>query len=232
MRKYAILITIIIVTIIAGAIFWVKRDAVVPVAFQTTESGTPMAPVTEAEQVVIGNLDTPWEIAFLPDKTMLVTERSGSFLLIAGTQANVEIADVVETSEGGLLGMVIHPKFIENKKIYFYYTTRSGNSIINRVESYKFDNNQLYNKQIIVDNIPGSNNHDGGRIAFGPDGYLYIATGDAGVENNAQNTNSLSGKILRVKDDGNLPSDNPFNNKIYSYGHRNPQGLAWDANGV
>ncbi|KKS63178.1 MAG: Quinoprotein glucose dehydrogenase [Candidatus Collierbacteria bacterium GW2011_GWD2_42_50] len=83
-----------------------------------------------------------------------------------------------------------------------------------------------------MEKIKGSSNHDGGRIAFGPDGYLYITTGDAETPNLAQDKNSLNGKILRIKDDGGIPEDNPFGNAVYSLGHRNPQGLAWDKNGT
>jgi glucose/arabinose dehydrogenase len=94
-----------------------------------------------------------------------------------------------------------------------------------------YQNGQLTNEVIIIDKIPGSSNHNGGRIKFGPDNLLYITTGDAESPSQAQDTNALGGKILRVTDDGKVPQDNPFNNLIYTYGHRNPQGLAWDIDG-
>jgi len=93
------------------------------------------------------------------------------------------------------------------------------------------EQNVISNKKIIIESIPGASYHDGGRIKFGPDNYLYIATGDAGNEELAQDVNSLAGKILRVDENGNIPSDNPFSNAVYSYGHRNIQGIAWDSDG-
>lgn len=125
--------------------------------------------------------------------------------------------------------MALHPQFNENRWIYFYLTTKkNGEKLVNRVEHYRFDNDQFSDKKIIIDNIPGAAYHDGGRIAFGPDGYLYITTGDAGRTDFAKDINSLVGKILRLKDDGSFPADNPFGNAVYSYGHRNPQGLAFN----
>lgn len=200
----------------------------------------PNAPVTA---VVAENLDTPWGIAFLPSGEMLVTERPGTVKLI-GTDGNVAdvatIPNVREISEGGLLGIALHPQFETNKYVYLYYTYgSSGGNTQNRVVRMQFENNQLTNEEIILDNIPGAPNHNGGRIKFGPDNLLYIATGDAQDPSLAQDVNSLAGKILRIKDDGSTPS-NPFNERVYltenlspvySLGHRNPQGLAWDSSG-
>ena len=133
--------------------------------------------------------------------------------------------------KGGLLGMALHPRFLENRWIYLYLTTAVGSSLNNKVERYRLEGDLLSEKKVIIDNIPGAAYHDGGRIAFGLDGYLYITTGDAGSPNLAQDINSLAGKILRLKDDGLIPADNPFNSAVYSYGHRNSQGLAWDSKG-
>jgi glucose/arabinose dehydrogenase len=96
---------------------------------------------------------------------------------------------------------------------------------------YKFNNDGFTDEKVIIDGIPGAVYHDGGRIEFGPDGYLYITTGDAGNEDLAQDTSSLAGKILRLNDEGEVPDDNPFENELWSYGHRNPQGIAWDDKG-
>jgi len=182
-------------------------------------------------EIIADNLQIPWEIVFLPDGDLLVTERPGT-LKIIGKEGRVYTIDGVEhVGEGGLLGLVLHPQFQENHWIYLYFTTRNGESLTNRVERYRFKENRLSEKKSIIDNIPGASYHDGGRITFGPDGYLYITTGDAGSSNLAQDINSLAGKILRLKDDGSIPPDNPFGNAVYSYGHRNSQGLAWDDQG-
>jgi len=142
------------------------------------------------------------------------------------------ISDINAAGEGGLLGIAVHPDFTHNKFVYFYYSFGRGSSDMrNRVVRFVFDGKNLTDRKTIVDNIPGNSNHDGGRIKFGPDGYLYITTGDSEEPSLSQNKASLAGKILRVDFDGNIPSDNPFGTFIYSYGHRNPQGLAWDEKG-
>lgn len=182
--------------------------------------------------VVAENLEIPWEVAFLPNGDVFVTERAGRLVRISAQDKKVyTIQGVIHIGEGGLLGLVLHPKHTENSYIYLYLTTRDGGTIKNRVERYKLQNDNLTDRTIILDNIPGGSIHDGGRIAFGLDGYLYITTGETGQPNLSQDTRSLAGKILRIKDDGSIPTDNPFNNAVYSYGHRNSQGLAWDDNG-
>ncbi|QQS44227.1 PQQ-dependent sugar dehydrogenase [Candidatus Roizmanbacteria bacterium] len=189
------------------------------------------------QSVVAENLDTPWEIVFLPDKSMLVTERKGTVRYIdpsgqLSSQPILEITDAREIGEGGLMGMALHPDFEKNGYVYLYYTySGDENGTKNRVVRMTYDNTALSDEETIIDNIPGAQNHNGGRIAFGPDGYLYITTGDAQNPSLAQNTDSLAGKILRVTETGAPAPGNPFENLVYSYGHRNPQGLAWDARG-
>lgn len=189
----------------------------------------------EALSVVAENLDTPWSIVFLPDESILVTQRNGEVLKISdsGRKDRVGVIEnATEYSEGGLMGMSLHPDFESNNYIYFYYTYQGdGDNTLNRVTRMTFDNNSLSDEQIIVDRIPGGIFHDGGRIKFGPDDLLYITTGDATEPSLSQNRNSLAGKILRVDDKGNAAKGNPFNSRIYSYGHRNPQGITWDDNG-
>ena len=190
------------------------------------EAGNPI-------EVIAENLNIPWEIAVLPGGDLLVTERSGQLLKIgAETKIISKIAGIKHIGEGGLLGLALHPDFSNNHYIYLYSTTQDSRGISNRVERYLFSDDTLTGRRIILENIQGSSNHDGGRIAFGPDGYLYITTGDAEKRESAQDKNSLNGKILRVADDGGIPSDNPFGNAVYSFGHRNPQGLAWDSKGT
>ena len=185
----------------------------------------------EQIQVIAENLDTPWALAFLPDGSILVTERPGNVRIINpdGTlDPKVTIIPSKEIGEGGLLGITIHPDFTSNHWVYLYYTySGNGDATFNRVVRMTYQNKILTDEKIILDEIPGDNNHNGGRIKFGPDRLLYIGTGDAENPTNAQNTSSLSGKILRLTSDGQIPSDNPFSNPVYSIGHRNVQGLAW-----
>jgi glucose/arabinose dehydrogenase len=185
-------------------------------------------------EVVAENLNIPWEIAFLPDGTAFVTERAGLLLHINfrdGSRRIVKLEGVEHTAEGGLMGIALHPRFRENGWVYLYLTSRTAGGLENRVERYRWNGENLVERQNILENIPAAAIHDGGRIAFGPDGYLYITTGDAANPSLAQDKNSLAGKILRLRDDGTIPPDNPFGNAVWSYGHRNPQGLTWDSAG-
>jgi glucose/arabinose dehydrogenase len=238
-RKKYLLALIVLVALVL--LFFVVRDPAEELASQQGTNNQPAVndppkefvpanPQRPDQEAVAQSLQIPWEIAFLPDKSMLVTERPGTLRHLAN-QKSIPIQGVAHVGEGGLLGLVLHPNFESNGFIYLYFTTRTGGGLTNRVERYRFENDALSERQVIIENIPGSSNHDGGRIAFGPDGYLYITAGDADRPNSAQDTNALSGKILRIGDDGSLPGDNPFRNAVYSYGHRNPQGLAWDSQG-
>ncbi|PJC37201.1 hypothetical protein CO046_01670 [Candidatus Peregrinibacteria bacterium CG_4_9_14_0_2_um_filter_53_11] len=200
-----------------------------------TPENQPNGPTEEVPReltISASNLSIPWEVAPLSNGELLVTERTGSLVKIDPTsQKRITIEGVHHSGEGGLLGLALHPNFENNHRIYLYLTTLTSEGTRNRVESYLFDGKNLSEQLTIIEGIPGSRFHDGGRIAFGPDGLLYITTGDAQNSANAQEINSLAGKILRLTDTGEVPTDNPFNNAVYSYGHRNPQGLAWDSTG-
>jgi len=212
--------------------FIIFKPRFVPLLFQPnlTTTSLPKIPTSQTEPVVITqNLNIPWEIVFLPDQSLLVTQRSGELLHIDQEVKTIQkIEGVKHIGEGGLLGLTLHPDFAKNHWLYLYLTSINNGRTINRVERYTYENQALINRTIILDNIPGASNHDGGRLAFSPEGYLYITTGDAQNPESAQDKASLSGKILRLKDSGEIPEDNPFKNAVYSYGHRNPQGLTWD----
>ncbi|MGB4594484.1 MAG: PQQ-dependent sugar dehydrogenase [Anaerolineaceae bacterium] len=190
-----------------------------------------MEPVPQEPEVIAENLNFPWELAFLPDGGILVTERPGSLMLLEGNGERIPVEGIRHIGEGGLLGMALHPGFASNGWIYLYLTSTQGLNIVNRVERYVYKNHTLSERVLILEGIRGAAIHDGGRIKFGPDGMLYITTGDAGVTSLSQDLSSLNGKILRVEDDGSIPADNPFGTAVWSYGHRNPQGLAWDSLG-
>jgi glucose/arabinose dehydrogenase len=182
----------------------------------------------EVESSVIAtDLDVPWGFAFLPDGDALFTERDSGRLLRMDASGNIREIQTLPTrgfGEGGSLGLAISPDYERDGYVYAYYTTDQDN----RVVRFKLGENP----EPILTGIPFNSYHDGGRIAFGPDGMLYVATGDAGDPSNSQNRDSLGGKILRLTPEGEIPEDNPFpGNPLYSYGHRNVEGLAWDESG-
>jgi len=179
------------------------------------------------------NLDVPWELVFLPKSDrVLVTERDGVVKQIIDGKLQSENyldLDINSRGEGGLMGMAHHPDFPEKPYIYLMYTyTRSNRTLYNRVSRFKDQGQQGVEEEILIDQIPAGNNHNGGRIAFGPDEMLYITTGDTFNREIAQDLDNLGGKILRLTPEGKIPENNPFENSpVYSLGHRNPQGLAW-----
>jgi len=171
------------------------------------------------------------KLHLLPDGRIFFTERVGNLRVIENGQLNPEPVAILDvgTVEGGLLGLALDPNFEQNHFLYLYYTYFEFPFTYNKVVRFTEKDNFLLDEFILVDKIPGAAIHDGGRLKFGPDEKLYITTGDAGNSNAAQDLNSLSGKILRINPDGTIPSDNPFaDSMIFSYGHRNPQGLDWD----
>ncbi|MFF0307952.1 PQQ-dependent sugar dehydrogenase [Streptosporangium sp. NPDC004379] len=176
------------------------------------------------------NLAVPWGIAFLPGGDALVTERDTARLLRvtpAGkvTQAG-RIDGVSPSGEGGLLGVAVSPAFSDDHQVFVYFSSARDNRIVR----YRYDR-ELADPTVILDGIPRGGIHNGGRLAFGPDGYLYASTGETGNQSLAQDLGSMGGKILRMTKDGKPAPGNPFGNVIWSYGHRNVEGLAWDRSG-
>jgi aldose sugar dehydrogenase len=190
-------------------------------------------------ETVASGLEVPWAIAFAPDGRMFFTERPGRVRVVEKGSLRPEtlavIPDVEPTGEGGLMDLTLHPRFTEPHWLYLTYVYRAETLRV-RVARFRETNNGLTERKIIIDDIPATPYHAGCRARFGPDGMLYVTTGDATQGRLAQRLDSLAGKTLRLKDDGGVPKDNPFVNQpgargeIWSYGHRNAQGLAWQPN--
>jgi glucose/arabinose dehydrogenase len=187
-------------------------------------------------ETVASGLEVPWSIVFLPDGRTLVSERPGRIRVIENgalrQQPYLTIADVEPSGESGLMGMVLHPGFAGNHFIYVAHAYRGSSQQV-CVVRYRETGTTLAEPKTIIEGIPAAQNHAGCRMAFGPDGKLYITTGDATDREQAQQLNTLGGKMLRLNDDGGVPQDNPFVGRagarpeIWSYGHRNSQGIAF-----
>lgn len=202
-----------------------------PAATPILPSPTPPAAFQPRVEVVATGLEVPWALAFAPDGRIFFTERPGRIRVIEGGRLRPEpvaTLPVAATGEGGLMGLALDPNFAQNGYLYVMYTYRSGNALRNRISRLTLRGQTAGEEVVLIEDIPGAGIHDGGRLAFGPDGKLYATTGDATQRDLAQRLDSLAGKILRLNPDGSVPADNPFpGSYVYSYGHRNPQGLAW-----
>ncbi|MEX2591751.1 MAG: PQQ-dependent sugar dehydrogenase [Anditalea sp.] len=185
-------------------------------------------------EVWVDSLTIPWSLVFLPNGDALVAQRPGKIVRIPnGSKEQVDYLDVpgvVHEVDAGLMGMAVHPEFENNAWIYVMHTYRNEqDEILSKVLRLKHTGETATVDKVILDNIPAYAIHLGGRIAFGPDGMLYIGTGDMSQPFIAQDLNSLASKILRVTPEGDIPADNPIENSpVYSYGHRVVQGFAWD----
>lgn len=184
--------------------------------------------------ILADGLNVPWDMDIARDGRIFFTERPGTIRVIDADGKLLEDplfsfdSSFYARSESGLLGIVLDPNFEENSYLYVYHTYRDKGTIQNRVLRLRVEGNTATIDRILINGLPGANNHNGGRIKIGPDGYLYITAGDRYEPSLAQDMDSLGGKILRIALDGSIPEDNPFpNSPIYSLGHRNAQGLAW-----
>lgn len=207
----------------------------------TGPAGGGSAPAPSGPPTVAGRIDAglqvPWSTVFLPDGTAIISERDSALLRTisggAGTAGTLgKVPDVVPGGEGGLLGLALSPNFTADRYLYAYFTAAQDNRIarlrINQSESGL----QLGAPEVIFAGIPKASTHNGGRIRFGPDGFLYVGTGDSQRREQPQDPQALGGKILRLTPEGRPAPGNPFgDNPVYSLGHRNVQGLAWDSAG-
>ncbi|WP_405663085.1 PQQ-dependent sugar dehydrogenase [Streptomyces sp. RK9] len=206
------------------------------VVYVPSVSAAPAAPAGEPTDIktVSSGWTIPWGTSWLPDgKSALVTERDDfrvwSISADGATKKQVGTVPESQTTggEGGLMGVAVDPQWATNHYVYFMHTSSEGN----RVARMTYDGSSLSGYTVLLKGIKKARYHNGGRLAFGPDGYLYATTGDAQSKPLAQDKNSLNGKILRMTRDGKPAPGNPFDNHVYSLGHRNPQGIAFDPQG-
>ena len=207
-------------------------------AATTASAPDAAAPVPMRVEVVASDLRVVWSMVFAPDGRMLFAERPGRVRVIENGRLRPEpllsLPDVDATGKLGLMGLALHPRFADTRWLYaaYSYCVEGGQRV--RVVRYREAGNALAERQVIIEGIPAATNHAGCRIKFGPDGKLYITTGDADKPPLAQSLESLAGKTLRLNEDGTVPQDNPFSDPatgrpspVWSYGHRNAQGLDW-----
>lgn len=206
-----------------------EPSATSPAATPTTSSSSSGRARAGEPRELVDGLEVPWGITFLPDGSALVGERDRHRILhvtAAGKVTHVGTIDGVaeDTSEGGLMGLAASPEFATDRQVFAYLTAADDNRIIR----FRYEDGRVRERRTVFTGIPKAGNHDGGRIAFGPDDFLYVTTGDAGQAERAQDRRFLGGKILRMTPEGEPAPGNPFGDSVvYTYGHRNPQGLAW-----
>ncbi|MCB2176844.1 MAG: PQQ-dependent sugar dehydrogenase [Actinomycetales bacterium] len=201
-------------------------------------AGPDLAAATATPTDVLTGLSAPWDLAFLPSGAVLITLRDLAQVLmvtadgtvtVSGPGADELASDTTADGEAGLLGIEVSPGFDTDHLVYLYRTTATDNRVVRAELSA---DGRLGPLDVVLAGIPRNSFHDGGRLAFGPDGYLYVTTGDAGDRPLAQDTGSLAGKILRLTPDGDPAPGNPVEgNPMWSYGHRNVQGVGWDPSG-
>lgn len=234
-RKLTLVAAVAIIIASVATIFFTPSSTTIPIP-EPSSGGKNGTGISSGISVVAQNLDTPWAIDMAPDGRLFFTERPGVIRVVAanGTLLSAPAAyiNVAQQGEAGLLGLSLHPDFAHNHLLYIYQTYSNGTAVFNKVVMLTEKDDKIVDSKVVLDKIPAAAGNDGGRIKFGPDGKLYVATGDVGQPELAQNAGSLAGKILRINPDGSIPADNPFSGSpVYSYGHRNVQGLAWDAKG-
>ncbi len=221
---------------IAGIIAALAASAII---LTSPSQSPPLPPPIQSQDESIKTLATglkkPWALAFSDDR-IFVTEKGGDIRVIQSDVLLDEPLATVRAAKvhgGGLLGIATHPDFRNNHFLYIYYTYSENDHLWNEVLRITESNNKIQDTVTIIDKIPASQFYNGGVIKFGPDGKLYVATGlSEEFSHESQNPMSLEGKILRLNDDGTIPSDNPFTNSpVLSFGHRDIQGMAWDKNG-
>ncbi len=186
------------------------------------------------DKVLTDQLSLPWELVWGPDNFIWMTEKRGVISRVDPATGNVSqvftIADVEVSSEGGLLGLALHPQFESTPQVFVAYNYSKAGVYQEKIVRYNYNGTTLTDPQVLLDHLAGGNIHNGCRLVISEDLRLYISTGDAGDQANAQDTSRRNGKILRINLDGTIPDENPFpSSAIWSFGHRNPQGLVFVA---
>ncbi len=207
-----------------------------PTCLLVEEGFGPEGHVPVKVEVVTDGLEVPWSIAFLPGSSdFLVTERPGRIRIVRDGRLAPEPVATVETTQGdesGLLGIVLHPRFRENRTFFAYYTVPGGDTRTNRISRWVLDETSpvphAREERILLDGIPATYKHDGGRLRFGPDGMLYASTGDAARPELSPDVSTPAGKLLRLTDEGAIPRDNPIaDSPVFLLGIRNLQAFDW-----
>lgn len=196
----------------------------------------PEQPAALSVSTLVGGFTTIWDLAWAPDNTIWVTERPGVISRVnpqTGTVTRMGTVSVNEIGEGGLMGLAFHPDFASGQPwVYVAHTYSAGGAVRNRVIRMAATSTSLGAPEVLLDNLPGSSVHNGSRLAIGPDRLLYVTMGDAANTSLPQSRTSLGGKVLRLTLTGAPAPGNPFGNEVYSFGHRNPQGLVFAPNGM
>ena len=208
-----------------------------PVGGGDPPGGLPTTAFTAADgtrfgvQTLATGLQIPWSLAFTPDGRLLITERPGRVRVYQNgalvTEPALTLTDVFTRDESGILGLAVHPDFASNHLVYLTYTANGARGPIARLMRFREVDNRLAEGVVLLDDVPANNIHNGSRVKFGPDRRLYVTFGDVATPSLAQDVSSLNGKILRFNDDGTSAAGNRFASPVFSFGHRNPQGIDW-----
>ena len=198
----------------------------------TNTPDTPGDDSALTDKVLTDKLTFPWAVLWGPDNKLWITERGGKISSIDPATGAITpiktISDVVSRGEGGLLGMVLHPDFATTPEVFVAYNYDKSGTYIKKIVKFTYSGGTLINPVVLLDNIPAASIHNGTRLAISPDKKLFITSGDASESSRAQDKNNPAGKIQRINLDGSIPTDNPIaSSAVWTYGHRNPQGLVF-----